>query len=114
MARGRNVSAAFNLQVIQEYDTGGVALSALAKKYERHPNLILEWRRKARRGDLVDQTPQLRAKEKEIQPRRALVGKLTLEMELLKNARGVTPRQRNGTSFIISGPVPAPSDKDVR
>lgn len=60
-----------------------------------HPNQILEWKRKAQRGDLADLSPQLRAKDREIKELRELIGKQALELEFLKKATKLKQRGKD-------------------
>jgi transposase-like protein len=112
MARGRKFTEGFKLQVVAEYESGST-LSALAKKYQLHPNQVLDWKRKAHQGDLVDQTPQLRSKDKEIKELRELIGKLSLEIEFLKKTAPPKRRRKSEPSSIISGPKVVPLEKDA-
>lgn len=101
----------FKLMVVEEYESGGLSLSALAKKYDIHPNIVLNWRKKALSGEITESMAELKAREREIRRLRELAGKQALELEFLKNAvhSMAQRRRRNGVSSVVAGPVDARS-----
>lgn len=101
----------FKLMVVEEYEAGALSLSALGKKYDIHPSLVLNWRRKAPSGGLTENTAELKAKDREVKRLRELAGKQALEIEFLKNAVHsiAQRRRRNGASSVVAGPADARS-----
>ena len=87
MAKRRNFSAQFKAKVALEALRGEQTLSELAARYEIHPNLITNWKKRAREG-LVDvfagkvekRQSGSEAKTKELY---AKIGELTVEKDFL-------------------------------
>ena len=115
MARHRTHSIEFKRQVAQEY-LSGEALHGLAKRHSVSRNLIRIWVEKYETG-AVDEDAQaadlLQEYEARIAALERLVGKQALELEFLKGALKSVPRQRNGTTSVITGPAASPSRKDA-
>ncbi len=87
MAKRRNFSAQFKAKVALEALRGEHTLSELAARYEIHPNMITNWKKRAREG-LVDvfagkvekRQSASGAKTKELY---AKIGELTVEKDFL-------------------------------
>lgn len=93
MARKRRkypaeLKAKVALEALREEST----MSELAARYDVHPNLIANWKRKAREQVLASfsgqQERQEASREAEIQQLRAKVGELVIERDFLSKAFG--------------------------
>ena len=80
--------------MVEEAEAPGSSLSSVARKYEVHPNQIFRWRRLIQEGALVaagsedqvvplSEVKELKAEIRELQ---RLLGKKTMEVEILKDA----------------------------
>jgi transposase len=83
----REFTKEFKLKVLAEVDAG-IGLAQVARKYQVHPNTISTWRRQARKykdrafaGRSKAYTEEARIAELE-----RMVGRLTMENDLLKKA----------------------------
>lgn len=116
MARHRTYSIEFKRQVAQEYLGGGESLNGLAKRHGICRNLIRVWVAKYEEGAFsreVETADLLQEYEGRIAALERLVGRLTLENELLKKAHETSLRRTAVTSSIITGPLGSPSAKDA-
>lgn len=94
---------------MEEYLSGDISQAQLARRYDLAPNQIIHWREKYAAGTLVEKH-QLTAKDQKIKELERMVGRLTMDNELLKKAVQHTLRERSEESLIISGPGPSPGD----
>jgi transposase len=80
--------------MVEESEQPGSSLSSVARKYEVHPNQLFRWRRLMQEGALVaagsedqvvplSEVKELKAEIRELQ---RLLGKKTMEVEILKDA----------------------------
>lgn len=114
MARHRTYSIEFKRQVAQEYLGGGESLNGLSKRHDICRNLIRVWVGKYEAGAFNDEEKAadlLQEYEGRIAALERLVGRLTLENDLLKKAHDVSLRRSGATSSIITGPTVSPSRK---
>lgn len=92
--RRRHWNAAQKRAMVEEADQPGNSVSSVARKYDVHPNQLFRWRRFMHEGSLVavgkeervvpeSEVKQLRAQIRELQ---RLLGKKTMEVEILKDA----------------------------
>ncbi len=114
MGKPRHFSNDFKLQVVQEYESGNFSLMALCKKYDLHRSVIFSWCKNFRSGQLLDNSVEIKRKDKEIKELREMVGKQALEIDFLKRSVRLKRSKKNGFSSIISGPAITLSEKDVR
>lgn len=92
--RRRYWSAEQKKALVEEAEQAGSSISSVARKYEVNPNQLFRWRRLMQEGALVaagadDQVvPLSEAKElkAEIRELQRLLGKKTMEVEILKDA----------------------------
>jgi transposase len=92
--RRRHWSAEQKRALVEEAEQPGSSISMVARKYEVHPNQLFRWRRLMQEGALVaagseDQVvPLSEVKElkDEIRELQRLLGKKTMEVEILKDA----------------------------
>lgn len=104
MAKHRTYSVDFKRQVAQEF-LGGETLHGLAKRHDIFRNLIRVWvanfeagefEEDARAADLIQEY------EARIAALERLVGKQTLELELLKGARRLAPPRKSAPTFVTA------------
>jgi transposase len=115
MAKHRTHSVEFKRQVSQDY-LGGETLHALSRRHDISRNLIRVWIEKYQAGALDEDAAAadlLQAYEARVAALERLVGKQALELEFLKGALHARPRQKNGPTSAITGPVASPSLKDA-
>jgi len=88
--------------MVEEAEQPGNSLSYVARKYEVHPNQLFKWRRLMQEGALVaagaedqvvplSEVKELKAEIRELQ---RLLGKKTMEVEILKDAIRIA-REKN-------------------
>jgi transposase len=109
MATRRRFSKTFKRQIVEEFLSGSVTQAQLARRYDISPHLIIQWRKHYAAGRLVEHTHDT-ARDERIRELERMVGRLTMENELLKKAVQHTLRERNEQSSIISGPGPGRSN----
>ncbi len=92
--RRRRWSTQEKLEIVEESELSGLSVSAVARKHGVSPSLLFNWRRLAREGKLsaikageevvaASEVRQLKAKIRELE---RVLGKKTLENEILKDA----------------------------
>lgn len=113
MATKRKFSKAFKRQVVMDFLAGGVSQAQLARRYDISPHLIIQWRERYAEGKLSEETGPS-AKEERIKELERMVGRLTMENELLKKAVQYGLSQENESSSIISGPTSNRSNGGAR
>ena len=80
--------------MVEEAEQPGMSISAVARKYDVHPNLLFTWRRLMREGALeavrrdervvpVSEVKVLKARIRELE---RMLGRKTMEAEILKEA----------------------------
>ena len=92
--RRRRWTAEEKREMVEEAEQPGMSISAVARKYDVHPNLLFTWRRLMREGALeavrrdervvpISEVKLLKARIRELE---RTLGKKTLEVEILKEA----------------------------
>ncbi len=113
MARYRTTYAIeFKRRLVEEHLSGGVGLSELARRHGISRELRPIWARKYEAGEFAGDGPieaDRRAYEAKIAGLERKVGRLTMELDLLKRGLISARRARGGTSSVVSGPEPAAS-----
>lgn len=92
--RRRHWSAEQKRALVEEAEAPGMSISTVARKYEVHPNQLFRWRRLMLEGALVaagseDQVvplAEVKALKAKIRELERLLGKKTMEVEILKDA----------------------------
>jgi transposase len=102
MAGNRKFSKAFKSQVVEEFLAGGATQAQLARRYGVSDNLILQWRRRYAAGKLEDVAGPT-DKEERIKELERMVGRLTMENELLKKGVRFALLRGNERSSTMSG-----------
>lgn len=110
MGERRKFSAAFKRQVVEELLSGVTPLAQLSRRLDISSGLILHWKKRYEAGGLVEGPSRT---EKELVGRIAqleqMVGRLTMENELLKKAVEYTVRRRKESSSPITAKTLAAS-----
>ncbi|MBN2031322.1 transposase [bacterium] len=92
MTKRRRFSAEFKARVALDALSGGYTLAELAAKYNVHPNMITQWKKRAK-----EHLPELFAKdtdrsdaarEAEVRELHAKIGRLVVENDFLSKAFG--------------------------
>ena len=94
----RTFSTSFKVQVVRELLSGGVTQAQLARRYELAPDQISRWRTQYEQGALIEGPAEQAPLHARIAELERLVGRLTLENELLKKLEECARRQGSGTS----------------
>ena len=92
--RRRRWSSQEKLEIVEESELSGLSVSAVARKHGVSPSLLFTWRRLAREGKLsaiqageevvaASEVRHLKARIRELE---RILGKKTLENEILKDA----------------------------
>jgi transposase len=114
MARHRTYPIAFKRQMAQEFLSGEVSLHGLAKRNDICRNLIRVWVEKYERGEFDDEAEAanlLETYEARIAALERMVGRLTLENDLLKRASQSSRPPKDSKPSIVTGPLTSPSPK---
>lgn len=99
----RKHSIEFKRQVVEELLSGVSTLAQLSRRHDLAVSLIQVWKRKYTAGELNpgpskhDQALQARVAELE-----RMVGRLTMENDLLKKAAAYIQRERSAASRVIT------------
>jgi len=92
MAKRRSFSAEFKARVALEALSGAYTMAELAAKYDVHPNMISQWKRKVKESlpeVFSKKTDRSEAdREAELKELHAKIGKLTVENDFLSRAFG--------------------------
>jgi transposase len=110
MARYRTYTVEFKRQVVEEHLGGGTSLNQLARRHDLSRELPRIWVRKYEAGEFANGGPtraDRRAYEAKIAGLERKVGRLTMELDLLKKGLTSARRPRGATSSVVSGPKPA-------
>jgi len=113
--RRRRWSAAEKIRVVQECEQPAMSVSYVARKYDVAPNLLFRWRRLMREGGLsaiqaneaVIGASEVKRLKQRISELERLLGKKTLEAEILKEAIEIAREKK-----LISR-VPLPPEDDT-
>lgn len=92
--RRRRWSPAEKKAIVEEAESPGMSISAVARKYDLHPNQLFKWRRLLHEGALsavkagegvvpASEAKELRTRIRELE---RLLGRKTMEVEILKDA----------------------------
>ena len=115
MAERRRFTATFKRQVVEELLSESSTLAQLSRRYDISSGLILHWKKRYEEGGLVEGPAQT---EKELRARNAelerMVGRLTMENDLLKKAVEYTLRRRRENSSPITAKSLAASKGGVK
>jgi transposase len=113
MAGNRKFSKAFKRQVVEEFLAGEGTQAQLARRYGVSDSLIFQWRRRYAEGKL-EETASPSDKDDRIKELERMVGRLTMENELLKKGVRFALLRENERSSMISGPISNRSSGDAK
>jgi transposase len=115
MAERRRFTAIFKRQVVEELLSETSTLAQLSRRYDISSGLIVHWKKRYEEGGLVEGPSQ---SEKTLSARNAelerMVGRLTMENELLKKAVEYTLRRRRENSSPITAKSLATSRRGAK
>ena len=115
MASRRRFSNTFKRMVVEDFLSGAATQAQLSRRYNLSPNLIPRWRKDYAAGKLVrDNDPDLLARDARIRELERMVGKLTMENELLKKAAEFMEQKRKESSSIATGPNVVPYKRGAK
>ena len=109
--RRRRWTAAQKMRIVEETLEPGASVSEVARRHEVAPNQLFTWRRLAAQGALtaagageeVVPASDYRALQEQVRELHRLLGKKTLEAEILKEAlHHAGPKKR----LLLRGPLP--------
>jgi len=114
--RRRRWSSREKLEIVEESEIPGISVSAIARKHGVSPSLLFTWRRLAREGKLsaisageeVVAASEVRRLKTRIRELERILGKKTLENEILKDAVEIAREKK-----LISR-VPLLPEEDIR
>ena len=110
--RRRRWSVSEKLEIVAETREPGVTVSLVARRRGVSPNQLFTWRRLAEQGalaatraeDEVVPASALRASQEQIRELQRLLGKKTLEAEILKEALEIATESKKRTLRSLSLP----------
>ena len=104
MRTKRSYSVAFKRQVVEELLSGSATMGQLSRRYEISTGLIGHWKNRYTEGKLIEgKTENVKALEAKVKDLEQMVGRLTMDNELLKKAMEYTLRKRRENSLPITG-----------
>ena len=104
MRARRTHSTAFKRQVIEELLSGSATMGQLSRRYEISTGLIGYWKKRYSEGRLVEgKSANVKSLEAKIRDMEQMVGRLTMDNELLKKAMEHTLQKRRENSLPITG-----------
>ena len=97
--------------MVEEAEQPGGSISSVARKYEVHPNQLFKWRRLIHEGALQaakSEEPlvplsEVKQLQKQIRELQRLLGKKTMEVEILKEALNVAREKKLISHIPLSG-----------
>jgi len=116
MRNQRTFSLEFKRQVIEELLSGESRPAQLCRRYNICPSLLYHWKEQYSRGKFNNEPTEEGALRDRIEKLERLVGKLTLENEVLKKGlqSSLSRSQRNGKSSGYGGALVSPSGGGVK
>lgn len=103
MRTKRTYSVAFKRQVVEELLSGSGTMGQLSRRYELSTGLIGYWRTRYEAGKLVEgKSDNINALEAKVKDLEQMVGRLTMDNDLLKKAMEYSLRKRRESSLPIT------------
>lgn len=104
MRTKKTYSAAFKRQVVTELLSGSATMGQLSRRYEISTGLIGYWKKQYSDGKLIEgKTENTKALEAKVKDLEQMVGRLTMDNELLKKAMEYSLRKKRENSLPITG-----------
>jgi transposase len=102
VARRRRWSPEEKRSMVQEAESPGMSVSSVARKYGIHPNQLFRWRRlmyegalcAVRAGEEVVSAAEVKALKAKIRELERLLGRKTMEVEILKEAIAIAREKK--------------------
>lgn len=115
MRNQRNFSLEFKRQVVEELLSGESSAAQLCRRHNINSSLLYHWKKQYSRGKFNNEPTEEGALKDRIEKLERLVGKLTLENEVLKKGlqNSVSQFPRNGKSSGYGVVLGSTSGKDV-
>ena len=115
MRERRRFSAAFKREVIGELLSGACSLAQLSRRHDVSSGLIVYWKKRYEEAGLAEGPSQSEKRSlARIAELERMVGRLTMENELLKKAVEYTAQRRKELSSPISAKSLAVSKGDAK
>jgi transposase len=116
MRNQRSFSLEFKRQVVEELMSGESRPAQLCRRHDIAPSLLYHWKRQYSRGKFNNEPTEEGVLRDRVEKLERLVGKLTLENELLKRGlqHSLSQCQRNGRSSGYGDASVSPSDGGAR
>jgi transposase len=103
MRAKRNYSVAFKRQVVEELLSGSATTGQLSRRYEISSGLIGHWKNRYLEGKLIEgKSANVKALEAKIKDLEQMVGRLTMDNDLLKKAMEYSMQKRRENSLPIT------------
>ncbi len=103
MRAKRTYSVTFKKQVVEELLSESATMGQLSRRYEISSGLIDHWRNRYIEGKLVEgKSANVKALEAKIRDLEQMVGRLTMDNELLKKAMEYSLQKRRENSLPIT------------
>ena len=111
MKKQRIFSVEFKRQVVEDFLSGENGAAQLCRKYNICSSLLYHWKDQYSRGRFDNEPTREGAMRDKIEKLERLVGKLTLENEVLKRGlqNSLSQSQRNGKSSSYGDALASPS-----
>lgn len=104
MRERRKFTVAFKRQVVEELLSRASTLGQLSRRLDVSSGLVLHWKKRYEEGGLAEgpsgNEKELRSRVEQLE---RMVGRLTMENDLLKKAVEFTVRRRKESSLPITG-----------
>ena len=100
----RSFSNDFKKQIVESILSGSATQAELAREHRTSPVMINRWKKDYRKGKFFENvsSQDMAILELKIRDLERLVGKLTLENEVLKKLRDLDTKEKKESSFIVS------------
>jgi len=116
MRNQRSFSLEFKRQIVEELMSGESGPAQLCRRHNITPSLLYHWKKQYSRGKFNNEPTEEGALRDRVEKLERLVGKLTLENELLKRGlqHSLSQHQRNDRSSEYGNVSVSPSNGGVR
>jgi transposase len=103
MRTKRTYSVAFKRQVVEELLSKSATMGQLSRRYDISTGLIDHWRKRYADGKFVEgKSANIKSLEAKVRDLEQMVGRLTMDNELLKKAMEYTLQKRRENSSPIT------------
>ncbi len=104
MRERRSFSNDFKKQVVESIVSGSATQAELAREYRISPVMINRWKKEYKKGKFFENVSShdIAKLELRIRDLERLVGRLTLENEMLKKIRDLDTKEKKDSSSIVT------------